>query len=76
VSRWGRPAALAFGALLMLFGLLEQVRPDLAIGLLSPWARPGMAPIILGMILVLATVFERRYRGAPRRPGPRLGSNR
>ena len=62
MSRWGRTAILVIGALFILFGLLLQFRPDLAIELLGPLREPGAGPILLGAALVLSILFEGRYR--------------
>jgi|SRR5579863_6948408 len=57
-----RVGVIAFGALLILFGLLLQFRPDLAGGLLAPLRQPGIGPILLGATLVLSGLFQGRYR--------------
>ena len=68
----GRSAILAIGALFIIFGLLLQFRPDLAVALWAPLREPGAGPILLGAALVLSALFEGRYRrNAPRAPdGP------
>jgi hypothetical protein len=57
-----RIVVMGTGALLILFGLLLQFRPDLAEGLLAPLRQPGTGPILLGAALVLSSLFEGRYR--------------
>ena len=68
-----RMAVIAIGALMILFGLLLQFRPDLAavIGgsLMAPLRQPGAGPILLGLALLLSGLFQGRYGSfrAPRR---------
>jgi hypothetical protein len=65
-----RIVVIGIGALLILFGLLLQFRPDLAAGLLAPLLQPGTAPILLGAALVLSSLFEGRYRRVADTPAP------
>jgi hypothetical protein len=57
-----RIAVITIGALMIVFGLLLQFRPDLAEGLLAPLRQPGIGPIMLGLVLLLSGVFQGRYR--------------
>ena len=57
-----RIGVITLGALLILFGLLLQFRPDLAAGILAPLRQPGIGPILLGAALLLSGLFQARYR--------------
>ena len=75
MRRWGRAAALTIGGVLILFGLLVQFRPNLAaktLGvLLGPLREPGAGPILLGVALVVSSLFDGRYRArSAASPGP------
>ncbi len=68
-----RIAAVVIGALSVVFGLLLQFRPDLAEGLLAPLRQPGTGPILVGLALILSSLFEGRY-GRVQAAGVPLGA--